>query len=75
MEPKVQAHDDGTLTISITLPAASDQMSMLAQEERLMAAINAVGRVGAAHFAGGFRCPRPAALPSRAQVDFQGQGG
>jgi len=54
MEPKVQAHDDGTLTISITLPAASDAVSMLAQEERLMEAINAVGRVGAAHLLAGF---------------------
>ena len=54
MEPKVQANDDGTLTISITLPAASDQVSMLAQEERLMEAVNAVGRAGAAHLLAGF---------------------
>jgi len=54
MKPQVQAHDDGTLTISITLPAASDAVSMLAQEERLMEAINAVGRVGAAHLLAGF---------------------
>ena len=54
MEPKVQAHSDGTLTISITLPAATSQLSMLAQEERLMEAVNAVGRVGAAHLLGGF---------------------
>ena len=54
MEPKVQANDDGTLTISITLPAASDRVSMLLQEERLMEALNAVGRVGAAHLLAGF---------------------
>ena len=54
MEPKVQAHSDGTLTISITLPPPTDQMSMLAQEERLMAALNEVGRVGARHMLGGF---------------------
>jgi len=54
MEPKVQTHDDGTLTISVTLPAATDEMSMLAQEERLMEAINAVGRVAAAHVLAGF---------------------
>lgn len=54
MEPKVQANDDGTLTISITLSAASDAVSMLTQEERLMEAINAVGRAGAAHLLAGF---------------------
>jgi len=54
MEPKVQANDDGSLTISITLPAASDQLSMLAQEEQLMQALNAVGRAGARHLLGGF---------------------
>ena len=54
MEPTVQANDDGTLTISITLPAASDQGSMLTQEERLMEAVNAVGRAGAAHLLAGF---------------------
>jgi len=54
MEPKVQANKDGTLTISITLPAATDKVSMLAQEERLMEAVNAVGRVGARHLLAGF---------------------
>ena len=54
MEPQIQANDDGTLTISITLPAASDALSMLTQEERLMEAINAVGRAGAAHLLAGF---------------------
>lgn len=54
MEPQVQANDDGTLTISITLPVASAELSMLAQEERLMEAVNAVGRAGAAHLLAGF---------------------
>jgi hypothetical protein len=54
MEPKVQANANGTLTVSITLPAPSDEMSMLAQEERLMEALNAVGRVGARHLLTGF---------------------
>jgi hypothetical protein len=57
MEPKVQSHSDGTLTISITLPVAGDQLSMLAQEERLMEAVNAVGRAGARHLLGGFDAP------------------
>ena len=54
MEPKVQANDDGSLTLSITLPPASTELSMLAQEDRLMAAVNAVGRSGARHLPGGF---------------------
>lgn len=54
MEPKVQANDDGTLTISITLPAATDKLSMLTQEARLMEAVNAVGRAGARHLLTGF---------------------
>jgi hypothetical protein len=54
MEPQVQANEDGTLTISITLPAGSDKVSMLAQEERLMEALNAVGRAGALHMLKGF---------------------
>ena len=54
MEPNVQPNADGSLTISITLPAASDELSMLAQEQRLMEALNAVGRAGARHLLGGF---------------------
>jgi hypothetical protein len=54
MEPKIQANEDGTLTISITLPAATASESMLSQEERLMDALNAVGRVGALHLLQGF---------------------
>lgn len=57
MEPTVQAHEDGTLSITITLPAADDELSMLAQEERLMEAINAVGRAAAAHVLAGFDAP------------------
>ena len=54
MQPKVHAHDDGSVTISITLPRASDELSMFAQEGRLMEALNAVGRAGARHLLGGF---------------------
>ncbi len=54
MEPKVQAHADGSLTISLTLPPASAQVSLLRQEERLLEALNAVGRVGAGHLLAGF---------------------
>src|SRR4051812_1466230 len=54
MEPKVQTNDDGTVTISITLPSASAKTSLLTQEEELMAAVNAVGRAGARHLLGGF---------------------
>ena len=54
MEPKGQHHEDGTLTISSTLPPASDGWSMLAQEERLMEAVHAVGRAGARHLLRGF---------------------
>lgn len=54
MEPKVQTNSDGTVTISITLPPSSAKTSMLAQEEDLMAAVNAVGRAGARHLLGGF---------------------
>lgn len=49
MEPEVRTNSDGTVTFSITLPQASAELSMLAQEERLMAALNAVGRAGAKH--------------------------
>lgn len=57
MEPKVQSNADGTLTISITLPAASMETSLLTQEERLLEALNAVGRAGAQHLMGGFDVP------------------
>lgn len=54
MEPKVPHNEDGTLTISITLPPAAAELSMLAQELRLMEAVNAVGRAGARHLLSGF---------------------
>ena len=57
MEPKVQPNADGTVTISITLPPATDKVSMLEQEDRLMEAVNAVGRLGARHLLGGFDAP------------------
>ena len=56
MEPTVQTktNADGSVTFSLTLPAASNELSMLAQEERLMAALNAVGRAGSRHLLHGF---------------------
>jgi hypothetical protein len=56
MEPIVhtKTNADGTVTFSLTLPAASNELSMLEQEERLMAALNAVGRAGSRHLLGGF---------------------
>lgn len=54
MEPTCQINADGTVTYSITLPPAGAGMSMLEQEQRLMAALNAVGRAGARHLLGGF---------------------
>lgn len=54
MQPETLINADGTVTFSITLPAASANMSMLAQEERLMEALNAVGRAGAKHLLSAF---------------------
>jgi hypothetical protein len=54
MEPAVYTNADGSVTLSITLPKASDELSMLAQEERLMEALNAVGRAGAKHLLNAF---------------------
>ena len=54
MEPNVHKNSDGSVTISITLPKASSKLSLLDQEERLMRAVNAVGREGAAHLLSGF---------------------
>lgn len=54
MEPTCQINADGTVTYSITLPPAGAGMSMLEQEQRLMAALNAVGRAGARHLLGGW---------------------
>jgi hypothetical protein len=73
MEPKVQPNADGTLTISITLPAPSDKMSMLAQEERLMEALNAVGRAGARHLMTGFDTQGEALLHAGRKWTSKGQ--
>jgi hypothetical protein len=54
MQPETRLNPDGTVTYSITLPQASADMSMLEQEERLMEALNAVGRAGARHLLGAF---------------------
>ena len=54
MQPETRFNPDGTVTYSITLPQASAELSMLAQEERLMEALNAVGRAGARHLLSAF---------------------
>lgn len=43
MQPKVEQHADGSLTISLSLPAGSSTQSLLSAEEQLMDALNAVG--------------------------------
>lgn len=54
MEPEVRTNADGSVTYTITVPPAAPGTSMLKQEERLMEALNAVGRAGARHLLGGF---------------------
>jgi hypothetical protein len=44
MEPAISRASDGTVTISITLPADTAEGSLLRMEEQLMEAVNAVGR-------------------------------
>lgn len=44
MEPVISRASDGTVTISITLPADTAGGSLLRMEEQLMEAVNAVGR-------------------------------
>lgn len=43
MQPKVERNLDGSLTISLTLPAGSGEQSLLRAEEQLMEALNAIG--------------------------------
>lgn len=43
MQPKVERHSDGSMTISITLPAGGGGQSLLSAEEQLMEALNSVG--------------------------------
>lgn len=56
MEPEVQRrqHEDGSVTFSLTMPPATSKGGMLAAEERLVAAMNAVGRAATQHLLGGF---------------------
>lgn len=44
MEPQIERHADGSLTISISLPPGSGKDSLLRAEEQLVEAVNAVGR-------------------------------
>lgn len=43
MQPKVERHQDGSMTISLTLPAGSGEQSLLGAEEQLMDALNSIG--------------------------------
>lgn len=43
MQPKIERHADGSMTISLTLPADVAEQSLLSAEEQLMDALNAVG--------------------------------
>ena len=43
MEPVISRQSDGTLTISITLPAGTGGGSLLRLEEQIQEAVNAVG--------------------------------
>jgi hypothetical protein len=54
MQPKVERHADGSLTISLTLPAGSADQSLLSAEEQLMDALNAVGRESMVHVLSGY---------------------
>lgn len=54
MQPETRLNADGTVTFSITIPQATAEMSLLAQEELLMEAFNAVGRAGAKHLLSAF---------------------
>ncbi len=44
MQPKVDRLADGSVTISLTLPAGSDCQSLLNAEEQLLESLNAMGR-------------------------------
>ena len=49
MKPKVERSADGSVTISLTLPAGSSEQSLLNAEEELVDALNAVGRESMGH--------------------------
>jgi hypothetical protein len=49
MQPQVEHHPDGSITISLTLAAGGADQSLLRAEEQLMEALNAVGREGMRH--------------------------
>jgi hypothetical protein len=44
MEPQIEHHADGSMTVSIKLPPGTGAESLLRAEERLMEAVNAAGR-------------------------------
>jgi hypothetical protein len=54
MQPKIERHADGSITISLTLPAGSAKQSLLSAEEQLMDALNAVGCKSMEHILSGY---------------------
>jgi hypothetical protein len=54
MHPEVSRNSDGSITLSLTLPAASGSKSLLRAEEAIMDALNALEREAERHTLGGF---------------------
>src|SRR6202020_1660714 len=54
MQPKIERHADGSMTISLTLPAGNSDQSLLSAEEQLMDALNAVGCKSMEHILSGY---------------------
>jgi len=54
MQPKIERHADGSMTISLTLPPGGSEKSLLRAEEQLMDALNAVGCKSMEHILSGY---------------------
>jgi hypothetical protein len=54
MHPEVSRNSDGSITLSVTLPAADGSASLLKIEEQIMDALNVLGREAVRHSLGGF---------------------
>jgi hypothetical protein len=54
MQPKIERHPDGSMTISVTVPAGNAKQSLLSAEEQLMNALNAVGCKSMEHILSGY---------------------
>ena len=64
MQPKIQRHADGSMTISLTLPPGSADKSLLSAEEQLMDALNAVGCKSMEHILAGYDVDGAPGVPS-----------